>query len=191
MILLISLSSIILFYVSIDDLLAYERNEIALGEYWRLFTGNLLHTNIWHLVMNVAGLWVIILLHQQHYHLTGFTLFFITLCLLQGTGLYLFYPNVLGYIGLSGVLHGIFTYGAIKDIQVGMRSGYLLLIGVIIKVGHEQWFGASKQVTEMIGTRVAIEAHLVGTITGIILFFAMVFFKLILQRKIIKASCDQ
>ena len=173
---LISFCSIVLFYANIDDLLAYKRNEIALGEYWRLFTGNFLHTNIWHLVMNLSGFWVIILLHQQHYRLIDFTLLFSALCLLQGAGLSLFYPNVLGYVGLSGVLHGIFTYGAMKDIQVGMRSGYLLLTGVIIKVGHEQWFGASEQVTRMIGADVATEAHLVGVITGVILFVCAVFF---------------
>jgi rhomboid family GlyGly-CTERM serine protease len=170
MIAVISLIAIALYFVNLESLLAYRRDDIGLGEYWRLFTGNLLHTNNWHLVMNLAGLWVIMLLHQQYYRSVSFTFIFVALCWLQGIGLYLFYPGLLGYVGLSGMLHGLFTYGALKDISVGMRSGYLLLIGVIVKVGYEQWFGASEQVTEMIGARVATEAHLIGVITGIIVF---------------------
>jgi rhomboid family GlyGly-CTERM serine protease len=170
MIALISLCTILLYYTNLDSLLAYRRDDIGLGEYWRLFTGNLLHTNIWHLLMNLAGFWVIMLLHQQYYRSVGFSFLFVALCWLQGIGLYLFYPSLLGYVGLSGMLHGLFTYGALKDISVGMRSGYLLFIGVIVKVGYEQWFGASDQVTEMIGARVATESHLVGVVTGIIVF---------------------
>lgn len=170
MIAVISFIAIALYFVNLESLLAYRRDEIAIGEYWRLFTGNLLHTNVWHLVMNLAGLWVIMLLHQQYYRSAGFTVIFVALCGLQGVGLYLFYPGLLGYVGLSGMLHGLFTYGALKDISVGMRSGYLLFIGVIVKVGYEQWYGASEQVTAMIGARVATEAHLVGVVTGIMVF---------------------
>ena len=71
------------------------------------------------------------------------------------------------------MLHGLFTYGAIKDITTGLKSGYLLLFGVIIKVAYEQVYGASQEVTEMIGARVATEAHLVGVISGIIIFLML------------------
>lgn len=151
-----------------DSLLAFRRNGISNGEYWRLFTGNLLHTNQWHLLMNLAGLWVLLFLFKPHFRALNFTLIFSVLCLLQGLGLYLFYPGLLGYVGLSGMLHGLFTYGAIRDFSTGLKSGYLLLLGVIIKVAYEQIFGASIQVTQMIDARVATEAHLVGVITGIL-----------------------
>nr|WP_231847856.1 rhombosortase [Shewanella violacea] len=159
-----------LYCLNLADTLAYRRLEIGDGEYWRLLTGNLLHTNAWHLLMNLAGLWVIVLLHHTHYRLLLFTLLFGLCCLLQGIGLYLFYPGLIGYVGLSGMLHGLFTYGAIKDITTGLKSGYLLLVGVIIKVANEQIYGASQEVSEMIGARVATEAHLVGVISGIIIF---------------------
>ncbi|WP_185826898.1 rhombosortase [Shewanella canadensis] len=164
---LITACCILLHFMDTNSLLAFRRDGIANGEYWRLFTGNLLHTNQWHLLMNLAGLWVLLLLFKPHFQALSFTLIFSALCLLQGLGLYLFYPGLLGYVGLSGMLHGLFTYGAIRDISTGLKSGYLLLLGVIIKVAYEQIFGASAQVTEMIGARVATEAHLVGVITGI------------------------
>lgn len=170
----ITLLCVFLYFIGLDTSLAFRRDEIANGDYWRLFTGNFLHTNAWHLVMNLAGLWVITLLHQNHYSPQNFSLLFISCCIAQGLGLYLFFPSLVGYVGLSGMLHALFTYGALKDISIGLKSGYLLLIGVVLKVIYEQVFGAGEQITEMIGARVATEAHLVGVITGL-LFYGFIY----------------
>lgn len=153
---------------AIDNVLAYQRSAINDGEWWRLASGNLLHTNQWHLLMNLAGLWVVLFLHHFHYRLKGLSALFFILCLFEGIGLYVGYPQLLCYVGLSGMLHGLFAYGAVQDIVRKLRSGYVLLVGVIIKVGHEQLYGASSDVTAMIGARVATEAHLVGLICGLI-----------------------
>ncbi|MCE9678546.1 rhombosortase [Shewanella sp. AS1] len=166
----ISLLCVTLFIIQLEGQLGYRRSAISHGEWWRLFSGNLLHTNALHLLMNLAGLWVISFLHENHYRLANFSLIFILLGLLQGIGLYLFFPALGAYVGLSGLLHGLFTYGALRDIQSGIRSGYLLLVGVCAKVLYEQVYGASEQITQMINARVATEAHLVGVISGILLF---------------------
>ncbi|GIU13519.1 rhombosortase [Shewanella morhuae] len=158
---------------TIDNVLAYNRGAINGGEWWRLVSGNLLHTNQWHLLMNLAGLWVVLFLHHFHYHLKGLSTLFFILCLFEGIGLYVGYPQLLGYVGLSGMLHGLFVYGAVQDIVRKLRSGYVLLIGVIIKVGYEQLYGASSDVTAMIGARVATEAHLVGLVCGLICALAV------------------
>lgn len=157
-----------LLYPAIDHLLSYQRHAISDGQWWRLISGNLLHTNHWHVLMNLAGLWVVLSLHHFHYRLAGLCLLFLLLCLLEGVGLYLGYPQLLGYVGLSGMLHGLFAFGAVQDIINKVRLGYVLLIGVIIKVGHEQFYGASDEVTSMIGARVATEAHLVGLLCGLV-----------------------
>ena len=176
--LVVSVTCIILFALSItnpiivdtNSLFKFQHDAIANGQIWRLLTGNLLHTNIWHLVMNLAGFWVIMFLHELHYqrHTGKLTLLFLCLCVLEGVGLYIFYPELKAYVGLSGLLHGLFTFGAVMDIQKGLRSGYLLLIGVIVKVGYEQYFGASAGVSELINARVATESHLVGLVAGLI-----------------------
>jgi len=77
------------------------------------------------------------------------------------------------YVGLSGVLHGLFIIGAYFDIQNRFKTGWLMLIGVWLKVLHEQIYGASESVAKLISANVAIDAHLFGTITGslIILYF--------------------
>ena len=165
-------------FLAIDQNLAYQYDAIAHGQVWRLMSGNLLHTNIWHLLMNLAGFWVIIFLYDIHFKRNpgNLMLLFVSLCLLEGIGLYLFYPNLKAYVGLSGLLHGLFVFGAIMDIRKGYRSGYLLFIGVILKVAYEQYFGASDSITHLINARVATESHLVGLVSGIIcaIFWSMV-----------------
>lgn len=172
-VLAISILCALLYFLQLDATLAFRRAAIAHGEWWRLFTGNLLHTNHWHLLMNLGGLWVISFLHENHYRAGNFTLLFCLLCLLQGLGLYWFYPTLSGYVGLSGMLHGLFAYGALKDIQMKIRSGYLLFAGVCAKVAYEQYYGATDQITKLIDARVATEAHLVGVVSGILLFLLL------------------
>jgi rhomboid family GlyGly-CTERM serine protease len=157
-------------FFPIDHYFSYRYDDIAQGQVWRLFSGNLLHTNLWHLLMNLAGFWVIVFLHEVHYkrHPEKLVLLFVCLCLLEGVGLYLFYPSLKAYVGLSGMLHGLFAFGAMMDIRKGYYSGYLLLVGVIAKVAYEQYFGATESVTELIGARVATESHLVGLICGLL-----------------------
>ena len=51
-----------------------------------------------------------------------------------------------------------------------MKSGWLLLIGLAIKVGYEQIDGSSEQVANLIDAKVAVDAHLFGALTGIAIF---------------------
>ncbi len=169
-VLALSLLCLVLQSAGLTDNLAYQRPDIASGELWRILTGNLMHTNWWHLLMNLAGLWVVTYIHRMHYRASGFVLLMLLLGVMQGIGLYLFVPSLLGYVGLSGALHGLFVFGALCDIRKGWRSGWLLLIGVTAKVISEQTLGASNDVTALIGARVATEAHLIGLISGVLLF---------------------
>ena len=59
--------------------------------------------------------------------------------------------------------------GAIKDIEVGMKSGGLLFIGIWLKIAYEQFHGPSAEVSKLIASRVAVDAHLIGAIGGIVL----------------------
>ncbi|WP_153913183.1 rhombosortase [Shewanella sp. TC10] len=156
--------------IDVNNTLSYRYDNISDGQYWRIISGNLLHTNLWHLLMNLAGFWVILFLHEMHYKgsASKFISLFFSLCLFEGLGLYHFYPELKGYVGLSGLLHGLFTFGALLDIRKGYFSGYLLLIGVFAKVGYEMYFGASESVSAIINARVATESHFIGVISGLL-----------------------
>ena len=94
---------------------------------------------------------------------------FFILCISTTLLIYGFAKQLQWYVGLSGVLHGVFLIGAYFDIKQGMKTGWLLLVGVLIKVGHEQIFGASQDIADLINATVAIDAHLFGTISGLMI----------------------
>ena len=59
------------------------------------------------------------------------------------------------------------------DIRNKIYSGVLLLLGIVAKVGWEQWQGSSDEVADLIGASVAIDAHLYGAVSGLALFILM------------------
>ncbi len=152
----------------LENFLIYDRVDINNGELWRLFTGHLVHTNFNHLLLNLAGLTMLWALHGDHYQIKSYASVFIIAILVCSFGIYVFDPDMQRYVGLSGVLHGVFVWGAIKDIQKGWQSGYLLLIGVWAKIFYEQAFGASADVEKLINASVAIDAHLWGAVGGLL-----------------------
>lgn len=161
---------------ALSDSLIYNRDSIITGEYWRFFTGHFVHTNFNHLLLNLTGLTMLWALHGDHYTHKSYCLCFIICAAFCSIGIFYFDPQMIRYVGLSGVLHGIFVWGAIKDIQKGWQSGYLLFFGVWGKIIYEQAFGASADVEALINAHVAIDAHLWGAIGGLILPL-LIFFK--------------
>lgn len=155
--------------------LQYDRLLIQDGQWWRLLTGHLLHTNFNHLLLNSAGVLLLWALHGQYYQYRRYLLFMLICGLGCSLGLYLFSVQLIWYVGLSGVLHGLFAWGAAMDIRHGIKSGWLLLLGLWVKVLYEQWVGPSAEVAELIGANVAIDAHLCGAATGTVLAFPALF----------------
>lgn len=153
--------------------LAYERIDIQQGELWRLISGNVLHTNLNHLMLNCAAVVLLWALHGQYFRFMHYCSVLILLCLITTTLLYCLSPQLLNYVGLSGVLHGLFVIGAYYDIKNNLRSGWLLLVGVLGKIIYEQWFGASPEVAALINANVAIDAHLFGGISGLMVIFIL------------------
>ena len=166
-ILFISLISFI-FDNSLSELLVYQRSLVSEGEIWRAFSGHFFHTNGFHFLLNAAAVVLLWALHGHFYTIKNYLTVFIVSAIVCSIGIHWFSPDIDQYVGLSGVLHGIFIWGAIEDIKAKERTGYLLLLGVILKIAHEQYYGASEDVSDLIGANVAIDAHLWGAIGGVI-----------------------
>lgn len=173
--LLIAMLSVLayLFEPFSGDWLAYNRYAIEGWETWRLVTGNLVHTNGYHTLLNLAGLALLWALHGEHYRIGRFLKVFTWCCLGTSCGLYFYAQDLIWYAGLSGALHGMFTWGACMDIRQGLRSGWILLIGVTAKVIYEQVNGSSNDVATLIDATVAVDAHLFGALSGAVLFSLM------------------
>lgn len=153
--------------------LEYHRAEPE--QVWRALTGHLLHSNHWHLVMNLGALLLMLMLHQLYYSLSSFALLLFSGCVGISVLLYQFSPDIQIYVGLSGWLHCFITVGALLDIKHKIQSGWLILLGVIAKVAYEQWQGPDAELAALIDANVAIDAHLYGVICGLLLGLVCVY----------------
>ncbi|MFS1861985.1 rhombosortase [Vibrio lentus] len=142
--------------------IVWDKNAIADGQWWRILTGNFSHTNYSHLLMNLAGLWIISYLFQPNKKQLLSALLFISLV----TGFALLLSSIQIYVGLSGTLHGLFGLFALREALNGRNSSWLLVFGLIAKIAWEQFVGPSSTTGELINARVAIEAHLAGALAG-------------------------
>jgi len=166
-----------IFDAQISDLLIYDRNLIETGEYWRLISGHFLHSNGNHFMLNSAAVVLLWALHGQYYSHKNYLMIFMTSGIICGLGIHWFSLNIVLYVGLSGVLHGFFVWGALMDIKHKEKTGYLLLIGVVAKIVHEQIYGASADVELLIGATVATDAHLYGAVGGFIAFLLLYIYR--------------
>lgn len=156
----------------INEYFVYNRMLVEELQLWRLFTGHAFHTNYAHFILNTLAIILLWALHGQFYSTKQYLLLCLFSGLIVSLAIYYFSPEMHQYVGLSGILHAIFVWGALKDIQNKEKTGYILMAGVIIKVAQEQFFGASEEVANLIDATVAIEAHLWGVIAGVIFYFS-------------------
>lgn len=147
-------------------LLRYQREAIFAGEWWRLFTGHLVHLGNTHTVMNVLGLALVWGLLWQS--LTPLQWLFVTLGSAGGIGLGLLWlnPELAWYVGLSGLLHGLFVAGVLADMLRGGRREVLLLAAIAVKLMYEQFSGPLPGTAEFADGPVVVDAHLYGAIAG-------------------------
>ncbi|WP_082859112.1 rhombosortase [Microbulbifer sp. Q7] len=154
------------------DLFMYDRALLAGGQWWRLLSGHLVHTNSAHLLLNgvaIVALWFVFgqsrLLGKRH-PVVAYLELTVVLSLLISGGLWLWFPEVQVYYGLSGVLHGLFCFAAVSELFQRRWSGGLLLIGCFVKVGWELVAGPSAATASLIEADVAVSSHLLGTLFG-------------------------
>lgn len=169
------LLSLLAYFVE-SNLFHFQRDLFIDGEFWRGFTGHFLHTNLNHLLLNLAAVMLLWVLHGHFYTYKNYVTVFIVSAITTTFGIYVYSPEIMQYVGLSGVLHGFFMWGALKDIQHKDKTGYLLLIGVIGKVAYEQVVGPSEDVARLISATVAVDAHLWGMIGGALVGLVSLFY---------------
>ncbi len=163
----LAFSLLIIALQTLQPTLLYQRESILAGEAWRLWSGNLIHTNYYHMLLNLAGFWIFLLLCGSALSLKLLisSIFFATT--LIGCALLILHPEIKWYAGLSGVLYGLFVVGAVCLAAAGEILSFIALIALIaIKLGSS-WLGDSDMTTQnMIEARIVDEAHLYGVIAG-------------------------
>jgi len=146
----------------------YERFAIESGEYWRLVTGHLVHLGFGHLWPNLAALAIIGLLFEDVFGTADWLRVGAASAAAIDLGLYALEPNVVWYVGLSGVLHGYVAAGALALLVRREKLGAVLAICVAAKLTFEQVVGPVPFTAESVGGPVVVAAHLYGVVGGLL-----------------------
>ena len=146
----------------------YERQAIQGGEYWRLVSGHLVHLGWGHLWPNLAATAIIGLLFEGVFRNADWLRVGAASAAAIDLGLYALEPQVLWYVGLSGVLHGYVAAGALALLVRRDKLGVVLAIGVAAKLIFEQLSGPVPFTAESVGGPVVVAAHLYGVVGGLL-----------------------
>ncbi|MFT4654417.1 MAG: rhomboid family GlyGly-CTERM serine protease [Patiriisocius sp.] len=152
-----------------DSVLAFHREQAIAGNWWQWISAHFMHNNFIHYGVNMIGLVLLWLLHGEYASVKSFSLNFVLMSVSISLCIYFLSPSLIWYVGMSGVLHGLLAWGVAIDIYLKRKTGYLLFVGLVIKLVDEQFFASSSFMASLIEVGVAIDAHLYGAIIGLFL----------------------
>ena len=150
------------------QLLKYDRLAIGSGEWWRLVTGHFAHLGFEHLALNLAGLVLVWVLVGKRASVLAWLIVSVTCVAVIDIGFWYADAQLLWYVGLSGLLHGLLVAGAIVGIKELPGESITILLLVLAKVIYEQMVGPLPGSEASAGGSVVVNAHLYGVIGGIL-----------------------
>jgi rhomboid family GlyGly-CTERM serine protease len=144
----------------------YDRAAVLAGQWYRLFTAHLVHGGITHWMLNMAGFTLILAVFPRCLTARRLAWLMPLTAWPVSAGLLWLHPEVSWYVGLSGVLHGLFIFGATRMALEGSREYTLALIVVWVKVVYEQLAGPTVAAWTSVDLPVVVTAHLYGALAG-------------------------
>ena len=148
----------------------FDRELVRQGDVWLMLTGHIAHLGWSHWALNMAGLAIVAVFFSSHTSAKQWLLVILVSVVVINIGIWFWVTDLRTYVGLSGVLHGLFLYGALREIRFYPLSGYVLVAILLGKLGYETLFGALPGSEDMAGGRVLTEAHLLGAIGGVLVW---------------------
>lgn len=163
----------------------YDRLALAQGEWWRLVSAHVVHVNSRHVLLNVAGLWLISELLWDELSLRHGLGLLATSALGINALLWWGHPELGWYAGLSGALHGLWAGCALtlcreafdktimptppkKDRSMSAWIGVAGFLLLLLKLFAETLIDSPASMSQAIGAPVIIIAHLYGALMGIV-----------------------
>lgn len=119
----------------------YKMNVVAAHEYWRLLTSGFVHSDIFHLLMNMISLLNVGLVMEKVYKRSQFWIILLTSIIVGNLFVLIGQPNIVG-LGISGGLFGLlgayiaylYGVGAFKNVSVVTNLVSLLIMNLIISM---------------------------------------------------------
>jgi rhomboid family GlyGly-CTERM serine protease len=132
-------------------------------------TGHWVHANLVHVLLNAVALWLLPAILPAPSRRQWWA-WLLVLSIVTSVSLFIFNPVLQQYVGLSGVLHGLYVASAIAAwSQRDERRWLSLVLGAIaLKLLIEPYLPYSPT-EKLIGVSVFFVAHQVGAFWGVIL----------------------
>lgn len=170
---LIAVLSAALQFAGLDAVCAWDREALANGEAWRLVTGHLVHLGWSHLLLNLAGLALIVWIVGRAWDMQGWLVVSLVTIGVIGVGFWALNPELEWYVGLSGLLHGLLAAGLVVGVVRRETESLVLAVLVAGKLAWEQLAGPLPGSEGASGGAVIVDAHLYGAVGGMLAALAM------------------
>jgi rhomboid family GlyGly-CTERM serine protease len=154
-----------IFHAHVFSVLWLEPGPVLAGEFWRVFSAYLVHSNIWHMAMNLLGLLAVSwfwrdAVNPRHFLLLiASSALFVSLCYL------LLHPAHTVYFGFSAILYSLIAAFSLISWQ---RQSWANAIVLLVMGGRalQQWLVPES--SSLIDAPVAAESHLYGLVWGVL-----------------------
>ena len=158
---------IMIFAPETNSLFRYQAIEVYQGEWWRLFTANLCHSNWNHWLLNIAGFWMMDIFYRPV--LSQKTRAYLMLfCMIINVLLLHWFVDLTWYVGLSGALHGYLVGGALLSWKSAIKINFIIIVIVTVKLIVELHWHINETTESLIGANVVEESHAFGAISAIL-----------------------
>lgn len=155
----------------------YERDAILAGQVWRVLTTHVAHLSWEHLGLNLGGLALLWIMFSRHLTIGRWAVVMAASGIGVSMGLMALHPELQWYVGMSGLLHGMFVAGAVAAIHAGYRFEWTLLGLIVVKLLWEQISDAAPATAQIVGGSVIVDAHLYGAIAGLLTAFTIILYE--------------
>lgn len=155
----------------LELLLRYDRSGLQHYEFWRLLTAHVVHLDLAHAALNLAGLGLVWALFFGDYAPKQWSLVLVTAIVSIDAGFWFLEPRLAWYVGLSGVLHGFMSAGTWAHLRRGDWDRWILVAFLAGKLAWEQTQGAVPLGALHGPMTVVVDAHLYGALGGLLAAF--------------------
>jgi len=153
--------------LGLESELRYQRILVEHGQWWRLVTGNFVHLGWMHLLRDLAGLFLIWMLFRHRMSSGSWAILVLLASLGVCLGIYLFNPAIAWYVGLSGMLFGLFTAGAVLEWKSSRWRSLGMLAGMALLLAYTVFIGPLPGEQTGLGGRIVPQAHVYGACMGL------------------------
>ena len=148
--------------------LAYNRDALVAGEYWRLLTAHFVHLSLTHLLLNLAGLALVVWIVGHAFNWSRWLLVIGLSIVSIDAGFWFLAPELDWYVGISGLLNGFLAAGLVIGVANRERESIALAIIVLVKLSWEQAVGPMPGSESTSGGAVIVDAHIYGAVGGLL-----------------------